>query len=287
MDSINIPLNIVIEASVDAGSLHMSKLDKESPQASQHAGHDIVAPRGTTPPASRVRRALLGATAIAAGALAWQSGAFAFGAQDAVVIAAPKLDEPSTGARTETAVFAGGCFWGVQGVFQHVKGVTKAESGYAGGTAKTADYETVSTGSTGHAESVQVTFDPQQVSYGKLLQIYFSVAHNPTEVNRQGPDTGTQYRSAVFPMSDAQRQVASAYIAQLDASRVYSKPIATKVEKYTGFYAAEAYHQDFLTDHPNYPYIVINDMPKVRDLKRLFPALYRDTPVLVKTASDR
>ncbi|AJC18720.2 peptide-methionine (S)-S-oxide reductase MsrA [Pandoraea sputorum] len=239
-------------------------------------------------PASRLRRVLLGAAAVASGVFMWQIGAYAFGgAEPSVVIAAPKLDEPSTGARTETAVFAGGCFWGVQGVFQHVKGVTKAESGYAGGTAKTADYETVSSGSTGHAESVQVTFDPQQVSYGKLLQIYFSVAHNPTEVNRQGPDSGTQYRSAVFPMTDAQRQVATAYIAQLDASHAYSKPIATKVEKYTGFYAAETYHQDFLTEHPNYPYIVINDLPKVKDLKRIFPTQYRDTPVLVKTASAK
>lgn len=237
---------------------------------------------------SRLRRGLVGAAAAVAGVLVWQVGAYAFGgAEAAVVIAAPKIDEPVTGAHTETAVFAGGCFWGVQGVFQHVKGVTKAVSGYAGGNAKTADYETVSSGSTGHAESVEVTFDPQQVSYGKLLQIYFSVAHNPTEVNRQGPDSGTQYRSAVFPMTDAQRNVANAYIAQLDASHVYSKPIATKVEKYTGFYAAETYHQDFLTEHPTYPYIVINDLPKVHDLKRLFPALYRDTPVLVKTASAK
>lgn len=239
-------------------------------------------------PTSRVRRALLGAAAVAAGVLAWQVGAYAFGgAESAVEIAAPRIDEPPSGAHTETAVFAGGCFWGVQGVFQHVKGVTKAESGYAGGTAKTANYETVSGGATGHAESVRVTFDPQQVSYGKLLQIYFSVAHNPTEVNRQGPDTGTQYRSAVFPMSDAQRRVAEAYIAQLNAAHAYSKPIATKVEKYTGFYPAEAYHQDFLTEHPTYPYIVINDLPKVKDLARLFPMQYRDAPVLVKTASAK
>ncbi|VVE33188.1 peptide-methionine (S)-S-oxide reductase MsrA [Pandoraea terrigena] len=235
-------------------------------------------------PAWRVRHVLLGV--VAAGALVWQVGAYAFGgAEAAVVIAAPKLDEPATGAHVETAVFAGGCFWGVQGVFQHVKGVTKAVSGYAGGTAKTADYETVSSGATGHAESVEVTFDPQQVSYGTLLQIYFSVAHNPTELNRQGPDTGTQYRSAVFPMNDAQRRVADAYIAQLNASHVYSKPIVTHLEKYTGFYPAESYHQDFLAEHPMYPYIVINDLPKVKDLKRLFPAKFRDTPVLVKSAT--
>ena len=277
----------------------MNKFDPhqaQQPHHPQHVANDISEPsvcrsrRSVTSasqpsPVSRLRRVLLGAAAIASGVFAWQTGAYAFGAEPAVVIAAPKLDEPASSARTETAVFAGGCFWGVQGVFQHVKGVTKAESGYAGGTAKTADYETVSSGSTGHAESVQVTFDPQQVSYGKLLQIYFSVAHNPTEVNRQGPDSGTQYRSAVFPMTDAQRQVATAYIAQLDASHAYNKPIATKVEKYTGFYAAETYHQDFLTEHPNYPYIVINDLPKVKDLKRIFPAQYRDTPVLVKTAA--
>ncbi|VVE05347.1 peptide-methionine (S)-S-oxide reductase [Pandoraea capi] len=269
----------------------MTKFDSQQRQQQQQQQqplhHDAATSRRKTSPISHLRRALIGTAAVAAGVFVWQSGAFAFGAEDAVVIAAPKLDEPSTGARTETAVFAGGCFWGVQGVFQHVKGVTKAESGYAGGTAKTADYETVSTGSTGHAESVQVTFDPQQVSYGKLLQIYFSVAHNPTEVNRQGPDSGTQYRSAVFPMTDAQRQVATAYIAQLDASHAYNKPIATKVEKYTGFYAAETYHQDFLTEHPTYPYIVINDLPKVKDLKRIFPTQYRDSPVLVKTASTK
>ncbi|WP_353193660.1 peptide-methionine (S)-S-oxide reductase MsrA [Pandoraea pnomenusa] len=258
-----------------------SPVSQVPPAASQPSGN-------RSPRVAYVRRAIRGVAAAIAGVLVWQVGAQAFGgAESAVEISAPKLDEPATGARTETAVFAGGCFWGVQGVFQHVKGVTKAESGYAGGAAKTADYETVSGGATGHAESVQVTFDPQQVSYGKLLQIYFSVAHNPTELNRQGPDTGTQYRSAVFPMTDAQRRVADAYIAQLDTAHAYSKPIATKVEKYTGFYAAEAYHQDFLTEHPNYPYIVINDLPKVKDLKRLFPAQYRDTPVLVKTASAK
>jgi peptide-methionine (S)-S-oxide reductase len=259
---------------------------QSSAQQSPTSSHD--ASRRKPSAASRARRALLGAAAAAAGVLVWQVGAYAFGgAEPAVAIAAPRLDEPATGARAETAVFAGGCFWGVQGVFQHVRGVTRAVSGYAGGTAKTADYETVSSGATGHAESVQVTFDPQQVSYGKLLQIYFSVAHNPTEVNRQGPDTGTQYRSAVFPMNDVQRRVAEAYIAQLDAAHAYGKPIATKVEKYTGFYPAEAYHQDFLTEHPTHPYIVINDLPKVKDLKRLFPAQYRDTPALVKTASAK
>ena len=231
------------------------------------------------------RVALFGAFAVATGVLLVQRASGA--ASVPVTLPSPTLDVHDATAKTETAVFAGGCFWGIQAVFQHVKGVTKAESGYAGGTAKTANYETVSGGATGHAESVQVTFDPQQVSYGKLLQIYFSVAHNPTEVNRQGPDTGTQYRSAVFPMSVAQRRVAEAYIAQLDVAHAYSKPIATKVEKYTGFYPAEAYHQDFLTEHPTYPYIVINDLPKVKDLARLFPMQYRDAPVLVKTASAK
>ncbi len=178
--------------------------------------------------------------------------------------------------------FAGGCFWGVQGVFQHVKGVKNAVSGYAGGAANTAQYDRVSGGDTGHAESVEVTFDPSQVSYGTLLQIYFSVAHNPTELNRQGPDTGTQYRSAIFTKSGEQQRVAQAYIAQLDAARAFDKPIVTKLESYNGFYPAEEEHQDFLTEHPTYPYIVINDLPKVAQLKQLYPERYQDKPVLVK-----
>ena len=202
-------------------------------------------------------------------------------AEPSVVIAAPAVDEPAAGRHTETAVFAGGCFWGVQGVFQHVKGVTNAVSGYAGGKKETAQYEVVSTGQTGHAESVQVTFDPAQVSYGKLLQVYFSVAHNPTELNFQGPDHGTQYRSALFPVDDGQRKVATAYIAQLDAAKVFGKPIVTKVEAFKGFYAAEGYHQNFLTLNPDYPYIVYNDLPKVADLKKVFPAQYADKPALV------
>jgi peptide-methionine (S)-S-oxide reductase len=201
-----------------------------------------------------------------------------------VLIPPPTLDEV-TQAHSETAVFAGGCFWGVQGVFQHVKGVQKAVSGYAGGAANTAEYERVSEGDTGHAESVQVTFDPTQVSYGSLLQIYFSVAHNPTELNRQGPDSGTQYRSALFPVNADQQKVAQAYIAQLDAAHAYSKPIVTKLESYNGFYPAEDYHQDFLTEHPSYPYIVINDMPKVANLKQVFAQRYQEKPVLVKNGS--
>jgi peptide-methionine (S)-S-oxide reductase len=202
-------------------------------------------------------------------------------AEPAVVIPAPAVDEPAAGRHTETAVFAGGCFWGVQGVFQHVKGVTNAVSGYSGGKKETAEYETVSGGNTGHAESVQVTFDPAQVSYGKLLQVYFSVAHNPTELNYQGPDHGTQYRSAVFPLDESQRKVATAYIAQLDAAMVFPKPIVTHVEAYKGFFPAEGYHQNFLTLNPDYPYIVYNDLPKVADLKKVFPAQYAEKPVLV------
>jgi len=225
------------------------------------------------------RRTLLG---LAAAGVIGQCLAFSFGgAEDAVVIAPPTLDE-ITQATSETAVFAGGCFWGVQGVFQHVKGVKNAVSGYAGGAANTAQYERVSGGNTGHAESVEVTFDPSQVSYGTLLQIYFSVAHNPTELNRQGPDTGTQYRSAIFTKSAEQQRVAQAYIAQLDAAKSFSKPIVTKLESYNGFYPAEEEHQDFLSEHPTYPYIVINDLPKVAQLKQLYPDRYQDKPVLVK-----
>ncbi|MDR9761051.1 peptide-methionine (S)-S-oxide reductase MsrA [Rhizobium redzepovicii] len=202
-------------------------------------------------------------------------------AEDAVVIPPPDVDEAAAPG-TETAIFAGGCFWGVQGVFQHVKGVKSAVSGYAGGKAGTARYETVSTGSTGHAESVEVTFDPSKVSYGKLLQIFFSVAHNPTQLNFQGPDQGTQYRSALFVAGPEQRKVAERYIGQLDKAHVFAQPIVTKVSDATGFYPAEAYHQDFLTLNPTYPYIVYNDLPKIENLKSLFPADYRSQPVLVK-----
>lgn len=206
-------------------------------------------------------------------------------AEEAVLIPPPAVDEPlATHAGTATAVFAGGCFWGVQGVFQHVNGVTNAESGYAGGEEKTAHYETVGSGRTGHAESVRITFDPSKISYGRLLQIFFSVAHDPTEINRQGPDTGTQYRSAIFPASERQAEMARAYIAQLDAARVFQKPIATTIEPAKNFYPAEDYHQNFMTLHPAYPYIVMNDLPKVENLKRLFPEAYRAEPVLVAVA---
>ena len=204
-------------------------------------------------------------------------------AEDAVVIPAPAMDAaPASGI--QTAVVAGGCFWGVQGVFQHTAGVVNAVSGYAGGTKATADYQTVSTGRTGHAESVEIKFDPKKISYGKILQIYFSVAHDPTQLNRQGPDTGTQYRSAIFTTSDEQKKVAEAYIAQLNSAKVYSKPIVTKISALEGFYPAEAYHQDYLTLHPNQPYIAFNDIPKVENLKKLFADNYIEKPTLVSAS---
>jgi peptide-methionine (S)-S-oxide reductase len=192
------------------------------------------------------------------------------------VVKAPEavVSAPVSGHR-ETAIFAGGCFWGVEGVFSHVKGVVSATSGYAGGAASTARYETVSEGTTGHAESVRVVFDPTQVSYAQLLRIYFSVVVDPTQVNRQGPDVGTQYRTALFPVSLAQERIARAYIAQLTAAHVYSRPIATRIEMGKSFYPAEAYHQDFMARNPNYPYIVFNDRPKLEALRRLFPVNWR------------
>jgi len=205
----------------------------------------------------------------------------AFQGEKARVIPPPAADQTASQAASETAVFAGGCFWGVQGVFQHVKGVSNALSGYAGGAKRDADYERVSLGDTNHAESVQITYDPKQVSYGRLLQIFFSVAHDPTQLNRQGPDSGTQYRSAIFPLNADQARVAKAYIDQLNEARAFDKKIATKIEMDRPFYPAEAYHQDFLTRNPRYPYIVINDLPKIGELKRVFPDAYRDAPVLV------
>jgi peptide-methionine (S)-S-oxide reductase len=180
---------------------------------------------------------------------------------------------PSSTQRIQKAVLSGGCFWGVQGVFERVKGVKNAVAGYAGGDKSTAQYETVSTGTTGHAESVEITFDPAQVTYGQLLKIYFSVVTDPTELNRQGPDTGTQYRSAIFYTNDEQRRVAEAYISQLNAAKVFSKKIVTQVVPYKGFYPAEDYHQHFLDKHPTYPYIAINDMPKVAALKQNYPQM--------------
>jgi peptide-methionine (S)-S-oxide reductase len=204
----------------------------------------------------------------------------------AVKIAAPAIDEQGPASGLETAVIAGGCFWGVQAVYQHTKGVTKALSGYAGGAKKDADYQTVSSSRTGHAEAVQVTFDPRVISYGKILQIYFSVAHNPTQLNYQGPDHGPQYRSEIFPQSEEQAKVAKAYIAQLDAAKAFAKPIVTKTAAIqAAFYPAEDYHQDYATLHPHQPYIMFNDAPKVANLKVQFPELYREKPVLVADAA--
>jgi peptide-methionine (S)-S-oxide reductase len=214
-------------------------------------------------------------------AIAWQSG---FAQEAAVKIPAPKDDvalaSQSSGA---TAILAGGCFWGMQGVFEHVKGVKQVLSGYSGGTVVNPGYEEVSSGTTGHAESIQIKYDPSQVTYGTLLQVYFSVAHNPTELNRQGPDEGTQYRSAIFYSTDEQKRIAQAYIAQLNAAGVYSSPIVTETTAFKAFYPAEGYHQDYLIHNPDSMYIAFNDLPKIDNLKRMFPDLYRDKPVMVSS----
>ena len=206
-------------------------------------------------------------------------------AEDAVIIPAPAQDVAASDG-LQTVVVAGGCFWGVQGVFQHTAGVTSAVSGYSGGSKATADYNLVSTGSTGHAEAVQIKYDPKKISYGRILQIFFSVVHDPTQLNRQGPDTGPQYRSAIFTANDEQKKVADAYIAQLNAAKVYSKPIVTKVEPLQGFFPAEDYHQDYLTLHPNQPYIAYNDIPKVQNLKKMFAEDYIEKPTLVRSMSN-
>jgi peptide-methionine (S)-S-oxide reductase len=203
-------------------------------------------------------------------------------AEEAVIIPPPAVDVQA-GSGIQTAVVAGGCFWGVQGVFQHTAGVVNAVSGYAGGSKMTADYNMVSSGTTGHAESVEIKYDPKKISYGRILQIFFSVAHDPTQLNRQGPDTGTQYRSAIFTTNDDQKQVAETYIAQLNAAKVYNKPIVTKVGPLEGFFPAEAYHQDYLTLHPNQPYIAYNDIPKVENLKKIFAENYIEKPTLVSS----
>ena len=220
-----------------------------------------------TPPV----RSLLG-LALLAGLMACSAG---FARSQPVALPDAKLDVPASTTGPQTAVFAGGCFWGVEGVFDHVKGVTSAISGYSGGKAHTANYETVSTGTTGHAESVKVVFDPSKVSYGQLLKVYFAVAHDPTQLNRQSPDVGTQYRSEIFTTNAAQQQVANAYIAQLSAAKVFADPIVTRVEPLQHFYPAEDYHQNYLEMHPHEPYIVYNDAPKLVHLKAMFPALYK------------
>jgi peptide-methionine (S)-S-oxide reductase len=206
--------------------------------------------------------------------------------ESAVRIDPPARDVSAATGGLQTAVIAGGCFWGIQAVYQHTRGVTNAVSGYAGGTKETADYKSVSYGRSTHAEAVQITFDPSVISYGQILQIYFSIAHDPTQLNRQGPDEGLQYRSEIFPRNDEQRQVAAAYVAQLDAAKVYGRPIVTKIDNNNGtaFYPAEDYHQDYALRHPTQPYIAMYDAPKVENLKTMFPDMFRSQPVTVAQA---
>jgi peptide-methionine (S)-S-oxide reductase len=220
------------------------------------------------------------AAALALAAFGWACGVGA----DAInqVIPTAALDAPAAEATgPQTAVLAGGCFWGLQGMFEHVQGVTKVVAGYSGGSADTANYETVGTETTGHAESVEITYDPKKISYGQLLRLYFAVAHNPTELNRQGPDSGPSYRSEIFYGTPTQKQVAEAYVAQLNQAHVFKGPIVTRIEPLKGFYKAEDYHQDFLIHNPTHPYIVRNDLPKVRALKKFYPELYSEKPVMV------
>ena len=217
---------------------------------------------------------------------AWALLGTSMASEKAVKLPAPALDMPAGQASArETAVFAGGCFWGVQGVFQHTRGVLNAVSGYAGGQKETANYSSIGTGRTGHAESVQISYDPKQISYGKLLQIYFSVAHDPTQLNRQGPDSGTQYRSAIFYTNAGQKEVAERYLAQLDAARLFPGKIVTQLTPLNAFYPAEAYHQDYATLNPYSPYIARFDLPKIANLKTMMPELYREKPVLVSSQS--
>jgi peptide-methionine (S)-S-oxide reductase len=206
-------------------------------------------------------------------------------AEKPTAVPAPALDNPLASGSVQTAVLAGGCFWGTQGVFEHVKGVRKVLAGYAGGSKSTAHYDTVSTGTTGHAESIQVQFDPSQVSYGEILRVFFSVAHDPTQLNRQGPDSGTQYRSSIFFADPTQEKIAHAYIDQLQQGHVFSRPIVTRVDPLQGFYPAEAYHQDYLVHNPNSTYTMFSDLPKIENLRRVLPDMYRVEPVLALTAS--
>jgi peptide-methionine (S)-S-oxide reductase len=239
----------------------------------------MIAPRRKFSTDRVIPFALAGLLALPIVALVSQTGGGA-AAEEAVTIPPPAVDAKAANGLA-TAIVAGGCFWGVQAVFQHVDGVEKAVSGYAGGTVANPDYHQVSAGNTGHAESVQVTYDPAKVSYGKLLQIFFSVAHNPTELNRQGPDVGTQYRSAIYTTDPEQEQVAEAYIDQLDAAAAYPAPIVTEVKPLDVFYPAEDYHQDYATLHPDQPYIFYNDLPKVANLHDMFPDVWREEPKLV------
>ena len=227
------------------------------------------------------RISVMAVLAFAAAAALIGAATLSIAARATVLAPAPRRAAPAPSAAAQTIVLAGGCFWGVQAVFQHVDGVTRAVSGYAGGKLPHPTYEQVSTGDTGYAESVKVTFDPRQIGLGEILRIYFSVAHDPTEINRQGPDEGTQYRSEIFAGDAAQANFARGYIGELDAAKVYARPIATKVETNAAFYPAEGYHQNYATLHPGEPYIAFNDAPKIAALKRLFPARYREKPVLV------
>jgi peptide-methionine (S)-S-oxide reductase len=228
-------------------------------------------------------RLTLCAAAIAALALAAVTSSPSRASSEAVIIPPPAVDVQAADG-TQTAVIAGGCFWGVQGVYQHTAGVLNAVSGYSGGSKMTANYTMIGTGTTGHAEAVEIKYDPKKISYGKILQIFFSVVHDPTQLNRQGPDVGTQYRSAIFAVNDEQKKVAEAYIAQLNAAKVYKKPIVTKVGPLQAFFPAEDYHQDYLTLHPNQPYIVFNDIPKIENLKKIFAENYIEKPTLVSNA---
>ena len=211
----------------------------------------------------------------------WQPHIYA--AEAPIIIAAPTLNSPKAVNSLQTTVLAGGCFWGIQGVFEHVRGVRKVVAGYAGGDKTRANYKAVSSGTTGHAESVEITFDPAEVSYGELLHIFFSVAHDPTQLNRQGPDRGTQYRSAIFYTDNSQKIIAQAYIAQLNKSKAFTHDIVTRIDSLTAFYPAEDYHQDFLIHKPNYPYIVVNDLPKIENLKRVFPNTYLKQAVMLNS----
>jgi peptide-methionine (S)-S-oxide reductase len=233
----------------------------------QHPHHTIL-----------LRRAAMLALLLCAGCGAQPSS---YAASPATAVPAPLVDNPKAPGPLQTAVLAGGCFWGTQAVFEHVKGVRRVLAGYAGGVGQTAQYEVVSTGTTGHAESVQIAFDPAEVSYGEILRVFFSAAHDPTELNRQGPDEGTQYRSSIFYSDPTQQRIAVTYIAQLEQARVFASRIVTRVDPLNGFYTAEGYHQDYLVHHPNDPYIVYNDLPKLSTLRRLLPDDYRDRPALV------
>ena len=213
--------------------------------------------------------------------------AAAVAAEAPVVIPAPALDNPKAPGPVQSAVIAGGCFWGVHGVYQHVRGVQRVLSGYSGGTKATAEYEAVSRGATGHAESVEIRFDPQLLSYGEILKIFFSVVHDPTQLNRQGPDMGPQYRTNIFYVDESQKRIAQAYIAQLDKAKAFARPIVTRVDPLSAFYPAEAYHQDFLVKNPTYPYIVVHDLPKIGNLKKVFPGHYREQPVTAERREDK